>query len=617
MSYAGQLTFHIIDISNRSKKFGEYVLTSNKIPRYKCHNSFKRHNDDLAFLTKGIVLYRNNSLYNKRLKSPEAEKDPTFVTKLSNSLAKIKKRFLNIVYPSGVTSNYYKYANWRLLERFSHSMSQSISNNPLAAKILLNQSTYSTNDGVINIAYKIDFIATNLMTQIFKEIVSRIVKTMWVGNIGIGFDMNPRAFCFWGSLICTITNTADFLSTLFNFKYISITRHITTLFRQIGMLTTSASIGPIYGSFKSQNNVSNIGEITAKMEAVTPLCDLLGSATGSVISYLIAPYQYYYRGIAFAIAALIANYSSYCAVQMVVFRSLNISRCFVVLEDFSTALLKRLDRYLIYHNLKRSLKSNIQGKTTNGIMMNKYDYDNEGGEIAEMIFKREFKKANEMLQRFTQSHMCNTLRASRFNESTTTNATTEEPQNLAQKRISTQLLTPGDIAKMEPFLFPGSDGALPYGVIKKHIRSTNVDYLTLVRYLMIFKNENFLVVISPHTGVEAVIYKNAKPRDAILAILTYNIADKLWSIFSDIVDDNTSELRELWNFCKSSARKLFRSDKHESKNVQFCDSLEAKQGLSTVSYAYTMAKACIDELLLSLESAKWEIDKFDVSTLRF
>ncbi|AFZ81316.1 hypothetical protein BEWA_007250 [Theileria equi strain WA] len=571
------------------------------------------------------------------------------------------KRCINIIiHPSVATKQYYKYAHWRMFERFSFSVLQTMASNIKSAPTNLQQNKVENTNIILMLKNKISEskMKSILATMIFKDAFSRIFHFLWFSEIGVGFDNNPKAFRLLGSILCSTATLIDFVCNVFTFGPKMIMGACTNAVRQIGLLTMSASQGPFYNSFHVKNTATNIGEITAKLEAQNPICDFSGIALGIYLTNLLNEQPFVIQATTVILTSLISNVATYMCVKSVSFKNLNPQRCFVVLEDFASALLRRLDRYLRYHKMRMEIKrqkenfnsrnsDDEESESIESTSSNSCFDDDECGAIAELIYNYEFDTAARLLQRFTSTHLCNKLRASRgnideSNESSITNKSTisdnylddpttklpDEPLNLVQKKIKIKFLTPDDIAKKEPLLFPGREGALRMGAIKYSLNEISVCHATLLEYLKIFKGERFVVVLGSDGIVEAAIHRSAKPRDAILAILTYNIAEKLWTVVTESTEEDFIDFQfnQIWEMFKRSAvglrdvllhlnAKLENRKGHRlnTDGQQLKEEMETwKRGVQTVIYAYTMAKACIDEVMLNIEAVNWDVDKFEL-----
>ncbi|KAK2196546.1 Root UVB sensitive family [Babesia duncani] len=553
----------------------------------------------------------------------------------------IKQFLYDLIYPYSVRREYYHYAHWRMLERIFLSASQVIASN------VKQEFSYNPlkevkkgpffwmkklNDGKVGHA---------LATIVIKDVISRILHFLWFGKIGVGFDDNPKAFRLVGCMLFTLSNIADFIKNICGFEPKVLITMCSNIVRHLGLLTMSASQGPFYNSFHIKNAATNIGEITAKLEAQNPVCDFLGIACATYLLQFLDNQKISTKALAFAIANGAGTLASYMAVKSVVFRNLNAPRCFIVLEDFASILLRRLDRYLRYHTTQLE-KLNEDSDDIASSSNSCFD-DDECGAIAELIYNYEFDTATKLLHRFTSVHLCNKLRAAREMPrarelSGDENITVDEylvnhndtllpgePLNLVQNKIKIKFLTPEDVAKREPLQFPGTEGVLRMGAIKYSLNDLSVCQATLTEYLKIFKGEKFVVVLGSNGVVEASIHPHAKPRDAVMAILTYNIAEKLWTVVTESTETEFGDLQfdQIWDMCKRSAVGLKEVLLHlqqqnrprrklSTDGQQLKEEKETwKRGIQTVIYAYTMAKACIDEVVSNIEAAHWDVDKFE------
>eukprot|EP00371_Babesia_bovis_P003167 XP_001611814.1 hypothetical protein [Babesia bovis T2Bo] len=485
-------------------------------------------------------------------------------------------------------------------------------------------------------------VSSALTTIVLKDIFSRILNFVWFGQIGAGFDDNPKAFRLLGGLLCSAAGVACFIGNMMQLEPKVVLTVLVNVIKHVGAVTMVASQATFHSTFCVKNAATNVGEITAKLETQSPICDFLGMAAGTSLGALTANMAASMQTVLFTGMCLTSNIATYMCAKSVCFRTLNPQRCFVLLENFASVLLRRLDSYLKYHkmrlqSLSQRSRYDVAVETSDGTDsaeesqsdLSCFD-DDECGTIAEMIYNYEFDTANRILNRFTSVHLCKKLKRGRKpgpHGVETNERYPNEPLNLVQKGIGIMFLTPEQVAARETLLFPWRDGYLKHGAVKYSLADMSVSPAALTEYLKVFKGERFVVALGSEDAVECTIHRSATPRDAMLAILTYNIADKLWTILAETMEQSFFEeqLEQIWDMCKRSAVSLKEvlaqlkpnpntrkrtytnqdADTHQNKVL-------SRWGLQTVTYAYNVAKACIDEVMLSAQAAKWDIDKFEL-----
>ncbi|GFE53307.1 glutamate N-acetyltransferase, putative [Babesia ovis] len=573
------------------------------------------------------------------------------VVNLGNNIGDMVKR---LVHPKIVSDEYYKYAHWRMLERFALAAGMAVASQmkPMESTTPGNVEEGTEETGVTKwITWMTKGKVSSALTNIvLKDVVSRAFNFVWFGKIGAGFDDNPKAFRLLGGLLCSVAGIACFAGNIFKVEPKVVLNVCVNVLKHVGMLTMLASQAAFHSTFCVKNAATNVGEITAKLEAQSPICDFLGMAAGMQLGSLMTDRSTSTQAGIFAGVCLTSNIATYMCAKSVCFRTLNPQRCFVLLEDFASVLLRRLDRYLRYHKMRlEALRHQSQygaegesdtddeGATDDESEVSSSSShscfeDDECGAIAEMIHDYEFDTANRLLSRFTSKHLCNKLKKGREVDETGVDSHESypnEPLNLVQKRIGIKFLTPEQVAAREPLLFPWRDGALKHGAVKYSLADMSVCPATLAEYLKIFKGEKFVVALGSDGVVECAIHRSAKPRDAMLAILTYNIAEKLWTLLDESMEQGfmDHQLEQIWDMCKRSAVSLKEVLARLNANVnnrqktarraydreQLREEMELwKWGLQTVRYAYNVAQACIDEVMLSAQAAKWDVEKFEL-----
>ncbi|KAK1933444.1 hypothetical protein X943_003698 [Babesia divergens] len=568
----------------------------------------------------------------------------------------VGKLIKHAVYPQIVSDEYYSYAHWRMLERFAIATALALASQTqpigkaietVSTKDLLKK---DVSDGCPQNSWISRItkgkVSSTLANIVLKDIVSRAFNFIWFGKIGAGFDDNPKAFRLLGGVLCSVAGVASFAGNALNFEPKMLLTVCVNVLKHIGMLTMLASQAAFHTTFCVKNAATNVGEITAKLEAQSPICDFVGMAAGMQLGIMLASKPYSVQAGVFTGVSVISNIASYMCAKSVCFRNLNPQRCFILLEDFASALLRRLDRYLRYHKLRlEALRHRMDDDdddsddgddidSSSSSSSNSCFEDDECGAITEMIYNYEFDTATRLLHRFTSKHLCNKLKKARETADIADDSNVrypDEPLNLLQKRIRMKFLTPEVVASREPLMFPWRDGALKHGAIKYSLADMSVCPETLAEYLKIFKGQKFVVVLGSDGIVECAIHRSAKPRDAILAILTYNIAEKLWTLLDESTEPDfiDHQLEQIWDMCKRSAVslkdvlvRLNSTVNHRpmiKKRAYDGDQLREEKelwrwGLQTVRYAYTMAESCIDEVMLSIEAANWNIERFELSS---
>ncbi|ORM40001.1 uncharacterized protein BXIN_1246 [Babesia sp. Xinjiang] len=566
------------------------------------------------------------------------------VVEFGNNIRELVKR---VVHPQIVSDEYYQYAHWRMLERFAIAAGLALAGqvNPVQPSSAKEKTEVTADSGDHSwlswmTRSKVSSALTNM---VLKDIVSRAFNFVWFGKIGAGFDDNPKAFRLLGGLLCSVAGVTSFAGNAVRVDSKVLLNVCVNVLKHVGMLTMLASQAAFHSTFCVKNAATNVGEITAKLEAQSPICDFLGMATGMQLGSLLSETSLSAQAGAFAAICLTSNLATYMCAKSVCFRTLNPQRCFVLLEDFASVLLRRLDRYLRYHKMRLEAlrhradyddgeetdddNSDSEGSSSSS---NSCFEDDECGAIAEMIHDYEFDTANRLLSRFTSKHLCNKLKRGRERDDTGDDVRyPNEPLNLVQKRIGITFLTPEQVAAREPLLFPWRDGALKHGAVKYSLADMSICPATIAEYLKIFKGERFVVALGSDGVVECAIHRSAKPRDAMLAILTYNIAEKLWTLLDESMDTGfiDHQLEQIWDMCKRSAVSLKEVLIRLNTKVnvrpapatrtydreQLQEEMQLwKWGLQTVRYAYNVAQACIDEVMLSAQAAKWDVEKFEL-----
>ncbi len=170
--------------------------------------------------------------------------------------------------PTGELSNdYYIYSLWRALQRLI-----SATNNVFGTQALLLALGFCKNSNIGLAA------ATS---WVLKDALGKLSRIIWASKFGRRFDLDAKKWRFRSALLFSTGNALEIVTYLFP-SYFLISAAFATAFKQMAMLTSSATRNTIYKSFS--RNADNIGDITAKGEAQTAVIDILGLAIGVTIS---------------------------------------------------------------------------------------------------------------------------------------------------------------------------------------------------------------------------------------------------------------------------------------------------------------------------------------------
>lgn len=318
--------------------------------------------------------------------------DPT-LNRYTNSKSKTQfsqipklSYFSHFFLPSSVTPSYYKYIRWRILQRYINAIVH-----VLGTQSLLMGLGFKSN--------KVGFASASL-TWICKDALGKIARMIWASKMGHKFDSDAKRWRFRSSLVFAFGNGLEICAMAFP-KWFLVWATLSNAMKQMCMLTSTSTRNALYNSFsvggtgvngggaldekgtkldanengtvrreslsssKSSKNYGvgggeNIGDITAKGEAQIAIVDLIGIASGIVLSKIIG---IRIRNVLCAWLALqfceIA--CMYKEIRSVVFSVLNFERLWSIVDKFVEMDLEGDEDYI---NLKSSIPTTTS--TSNG-----------------------------------------------------------------------------------------------------------------------------------------------------------------------------------------------------------------------------------------------------------
>jgi len=300
----------------------------------------------------------------------------TSKSKLSTylSVSYLKHFFL----PSSVTPSYYNYIRWRITQRYINAVVHVIGTQSL----LMGLGLKSTKVG----------FASASVTWVCKDALGKIARMIWASKMGQQFDSDAKRWRFRSSLVFALGNFLEICALAFP-KWFLAWATLSNAMKQMSMLTSSATRNALYNSFsiggtgtsearvvhnttnssvaiesisssskessnerkiRGNNNIrdgggANIGDITAKGEAQIAVVDLLGIASGIVLSKMIGVRV---RNVLMTwfLLQICEIGCMYREIRSVVFRVLNFERLWSIVEKFVEMNLEEEETYMEWKN---------------------------------------------------------------------------------------------------------------------------------------------------------------------------------------------------------------------------------------------------------------------------
>ncbi|CAN0365917.1 unnamed protein product, partial [Ectocarpus sp. 13 AM-2016] len=118
--------------------------------------------------------------------------------------------------------------------------------------------------------------AAAAMSWVLKDALGKFGRILWASKMGRRFDSDAKRWRFRSSLLYAAGNGLEIVTYVFPASFLVLAA-MANSFKQMSMLTSSATRNTIYRSFARGEN---IGDITAKGEAQIAVVDVLGMLSG-------------------------------------------------------------------------------------------------------------------------------------------------------------------------------------------------------------------------------------------------------------------------------------------------------------------------------------------------
>lgn len=223
--------------------------------------------------------------------------------------------------PSGVTSNYYHFMQWRILQRFVNANLHVFGTQSLLLGLGIRDTT-STQLGALSAALK----------WVLKDALGKVVRMLWASRMGRRFDSDAKRWRMRAAFVYAAGNGLEIATYIFPHWFL-LWATAANCCKQISMLTSSSTRSSIFFSFRDGSR-ENIADITAKGEAQVAVVDLMGIASGVWLSKSV---------VGTSIRSILAVYFVlqtmeilfvYKQLRAVQYRVFNFERMIKVLQDF-------------------------------------------------------------------------------------------------------------------------------------------------------------------------------------------------------------------------------------------------------------------------------------------
>jgi hypothetical protein len=222
--------------------------------------------------------------------------------------------------PDGVNDSYYQYMRWRFLQRFVNANLHVIGTQSL----LLGLGIKSSKLGV-----------SAALNWVLKDALGKMARMLWASRMGRQFDADAKRWRFRASLLFALGNYLEIVTYMMPQLFL-LWATFANCFKQIAMLTSSSTRTSLYNSFRDGTR-ENIGDITAKGEAQVAVVDLLGIASGVMLSRFVVGTAVRRIVMTFIGLQALEIFCMYYEIRSVQFRVLNFERLMQIIRNFVQA----------------------------------------------------------------------------------------------------------------------------------------------------------------------------------------------------------------------------------------------------------------------------------------
>jgi len=223
--------------------------------------------------------------------------------------------------PSGVTSNYYRFMQWRILQRFVNANLHVFGTQSLLLGLGIRDTTHNQL-GALSAALK----------WVLKDALGKIVRMLWASRMGLRFDSDAKRWRMRSAFCFAAGNGLEIATYIFPHFFL-LWATAANCCKQISMLTSSSTRSSIFFSFRDGTR-ENIADITAKGEAQVAVVDLMGIASGVWLSKSVVGTSIRSILAVYVVLQTVEVYCVYKQLRAVQYRVFNFERMIKVLADF-------------------------------------------------------------------------------------------------------------------------------------------------------------------------------------------------------------------------------------------------------------------------------------------
>jgi hypothetical protein len=274
---------------------------------------------------------------------PEQERFVTAKTRERSKASSLLRPILSSAFiPDGVNDSYFKYMQWRFLQRFCNANLHVIGTQSL----LLGLGIESSRLGV-----------GAALNWVLKDALGKMTRMLWASRMGRRFDSDAKRWRFRASLLFAFGNYLEIVTYMMPQLFL-LWATLANCFKQIAMLTSSSTRTSLYNSFRDGTR-ENIGDITAKGEAQIAVVDLLGIVSGVALSRLVgtAIHRVLLSYIGLQVLEIFCMYHE---IRFVQFRVLNFERLVQIIQNYVRSQPP-------HHSLVTNAESNIISNLSSSI----------------------------------------------------------------------------------------------------------------------------------------------------------------------------------------------------------------------------------------------------------
>jgi Vitamin B6 photo-protection and homoeostasis len=289
--------------------------------------------EELLELSEVNVVYqaRSRLVYdavNERYKSNRMPSSSSSSSKRQRGLRRLLT-WLNVAFvPAAVTGNYYRFMTWRLWHRFINANLNVFGTQCLVLSLGVGGLTKATSLSHAQLG-----ALSAALQWVMKDALGKLVRMAWASKMGSHMDGDAKRWMMRSAFSFGLGNFLEIATYMLPHLFLVLAA-LSNCCKQVSMLTGSSTKSAIFNTFRDGSMAENIGDISAKGEAQVAIVDLVGLATGVILSKAVVGTSIHAILVIYAILQSFELACVYRQIRSVEFRVLNFERMMTIITAF-------------------------------------------------------------------------------------------------------------------------------------------------------------------------------------------------------------------------------------------------------------------------------------------